>query len=474
MAERRPALDRLLCPLAPAAGGRQEPAGRIEMPPPGSAPVPLVAEGVGPEGGWTLFATPGPDRAPRGEPFARFRGADGVALAARFDPGSGVVTIPFSLEEAYGHYRLESWREVRPPRQISSRKLSAFYRLKPLIPRALQLAIRRRMARRRPPPGFPRWPFDGGVERLLALHAGALLRSRGAQRLRFRWFWPGGSRCAALLTHDVESAAGLRNAVAIADLEQARGLRSSFNVVGDWYPIDTGILDELTARGFEIGVHGIHHDRSLFSSRAAFRERLTTLAELRDRFGASGFRSPATHRRPEWMDELPFGYDCTIPMSDPYEAIPGGCCSPWPYFLGDLVELPYTLPQDFTLFTLLGHDSIEPWTTQFARLRQVHGLAQSVTHPDPGYLFEPRQRDLYEQFLDFLADQEDTWLPLPRELAEWWRARGRVEPPEGTSVGLARLEGEQVRFEPAPEQGDGGRLAAAGTWEAPSESAGRR
>ena len=71
-------------------------------------------------------------------------------------------------------------------------------------------------------------------------------------------------------------------------------------------------------------MHGLTHDRRLFSSRAAFEERLAPLAELAGRLGAVGFRSPATHRVFDWLAELPVEYDSTIPNSDPYEPSPEG------------------------------------------------------------------------------------------------------------------------------------------------------
>ena len=99
------------------------------------------------------------------------------------------------------------------------------------------------------------------------------LRSHGSGRRRYH--------AALILTHDVETGDGLRRALELADLEQERGFRSSFNVVAGDYPIDDGILRELTDRGFEIGLHGLHHDRSLFSSRAEFERQLPALVGSR-------------------------------------------------------------------------------------------------------------------------------------------------------------------------------------------------
>ena len=216
-----------------------------------------------------------------------------------------------------------------------------------------------------------------------------------------------------MLTHDVESAEGLRLAVELADLEEERGFRSSFNVVGAQYPIDHGIVRELEARGFEIGLHGLHHDRSLFSSRAEFERQLPGLAEAARELHAEGFRSPATHRVVDWLSELPVAYDCTMFHSDPYEPQPGGCCTLWPFALGPLVELPYTLPQDHTLFTLLRQRSPRRGSRQVDAIDERFGLVQCLSHPDRGYLGDANKRAIYVEFLDGLAERPGLWRALP-------------------------------------------------------------
>lgn len=328
----------------------------------------------------------------------------------------------FDPEEAAANLLGERWQGATS-RALTPQQLDIFYRVKRFIPRRVQLAARRALARRQTRPQFPSWPYDGSVVGLLRLYAGAALRAAGRSEQSFRWFWPKAHRFAFILTHDVESAEGLRGTVAIADLEEERGFRASFNIVGDWYPIDHGIVRELSERGFEIGVHGIHHDRSLFASRGSFEAQLPLLRAAAQEFGAVGFRSPATHRVVDWLAELPVEYDCTMPHSDPFEPQPGGCCSPWPFFIGDLVELPYTLPQDHTVFTLLRQRTIDLWLAQVERLAAVNGLVQSVTHPDPGYLGEPAHRALFVEFLDAMRERDGMWHALPRDVARWWRRR---------------------------------------------------
>lgn len=370
---------------------------------------------------WRVFATPGSARGPAG-PLPAFRDdSEAQFPLAPLDGGS--VAVPFSLAEAYENYVRERWIASTRQRRLPTPVLNAFYVAKQAIPRGLQMTARRALIRWQGSPEFPRWPFDASVGRLLELYARLAIEVGDADRLAFRWFWPRGRRAALVLTHDVESEAGLRNAVKVADLEEERGLRSSFNVVGDWYPIDWGIVEELSQRGFELGVHGILHDRSLFSDRREFERQLPLLADFRAQLHADGFRSPATHRIVDWLQELPTSYDCTVPMSDPYEPQPGGCCSPWPFFLGDVLELPYTMPQDHTLFILKRERDISTWTRQLDSIEASYGLAQWVTHPDPGYLEDPRIRALYIELLDLVASRPSLWHALPREVASWWRRR---------------------------------------------------
>src|SRR5437660_516621 len=72
----------------------------------------------------------------------------------------------------------------------------------------------------------------------------------------------------------------------------------------------------------------------------------------------------------------------------------GGCCTLWPYFIGDVVELPYRLPQDHTLFTVLRRKLAQPWLPQVEMIPRRHGRIQCLSHPDPGYLGSSDNRAL--------------------------------------------------------------------------------
>lgn len=399
-------------------------------------------------GDWRVFVRPEGSALPAGEVIATFRRREGEPLSARVDSSTGEVIVPFSLAEAYASYVSEAWREAGTQRRLSPGQLRAYYAIRKLIPRGAQLAARRALIRAQGVPEFPAWPCDTSVSKLLRFYAACALRAAGLDEGSFSWFWPEARHAAIILTHDVESDDGIRLALELADLEEGYGFRSSFNF-GAWYDIDPGVLRELRDRGFEIGMHGLTHDRQLFASREGFEERLPGLMELAQRLGAVGFRSPATHRVFEWLAELPVDYDCTIPNSDPYEPQPGACCSVWPFFVGPVVELPYTLPQDHTLLTLLRHRSPALWLEQAAAIEKAYGLIQCVSHPDPGYLGDADKRAVYAEFLQGMAERTHLWRALPREVSAWWRERDKTDPGSGrTRHGTARLGDGAVELGP--------------------------
>jgi peptidoglycan/xylan/chitin deacetylase (PgdA/CDA1 family) len=409
---------------------------------------------------WRVYAPPVAPDEDGGEPVAWFA-AGGERRPLVHDAVSGRTQPPFAIDAAYETYVLERWMAQSPVRHLSNRQLNTFYRVKPLIPRSAQLAARRLLIEWQGLPRFPAWPVDLSVARLIRFYAFCVLLAQRRQEATFDWFWPDRYTSALILTHDVETAEGLALALELADVEEERGFRSSFNL-GAWYDVDPGLIEELTQRGFEVGIHGLRHDRSLFESRASFEAQLPSLRALAERFDARGFRSPATHRVVDWIAELPVDYDCSVPHSDPFEPQPGGCCSLWPYFIGGVVELPYTLPQDHLVFTLLRHDSPRVWIEQAARIEHEYGLIQCLSHPDPSYLGNRKKRAFYAEFLDALAERPRVWKALPRDVAAWWRDRdsGSVSPAQGTvAIGSSP---DEVELRPPDERDAAAEAGASG------------
>ena len=256
--------------------------------------------------------------------------------------------------------------------------------------------------------------------------------------------WPEGAPYAFVLTHDVEDEPGVRHSLALASVEEELGLRSSFNFVPYKYKIDQGVVRELQDRGFEIGIHGYNHDGRLFSSRKTFQRRIPPIHDAARRYGAVGFRSPMVHRNLDWLQDLDVQYDASYFDIDPYQAMPGGVGSLWPFIAGRFVELPYTLPQDHTLLIVLAESSTRIWDEKLKYIQRCSGMALMLTHPD--YLLDPEKLGLYRDFLARTQEAGGFWHALPRDVARWWRQRdeSRLRMPPGEE---AWIEG------PAAEHG---------------------
>jgi len=296
-----------------------------------------------------------------------------------------------------------------------------YYQLKPLLPRGMT-RIMRQIHAISAQHSFPlRWPIEDRYARFQWEIVRQLLNLCGDNALEFVYFWPHGHQFAFALTHDIETAEGQAAVRMVADLEEELGYRSSFNFVPERYELDHGLMGELRARGFEIGVHGLTHDGRLFSSRGEFMRRAARINEYLKELDAVGFRAPLTHRHPEWMQALEIEYDSSFFDTDPFEPIPGGTMSIWPFQIGRFVELPYTLPQDYTLTAIMREKTSRVWLQKVKFIKDHYGMALVNTHPD--YLKAPEAWRVYEGFLHAIRRMGDYWNALPRDIARWWQAR---------------------------------------------------
>jgi peptidoglycan/xylan/chitin deacetylase (PgdA/CDA1 family) len=261
--------------------------------------------------------------------------------------------------------------------------------------------------------------------------------------------WPDAAPAALVLTHDVETSEGIKLIEPLARIEEELGLRSCWNLVPEKYPIDKGLVADLIDRGFELGVHGYNHDGRLFASEREFERRMPVMNEGFRRFDASGFRAPMVHRNLDWICRLDLAYDASCFDVDPFQAMPGGIGSLWPCIVNGIVELPYTMPQDHTLFTSLGHTSTYVWEKKAEFVRKRNGMALLLTHPD--YLDSPKLRSLYGDFLK-RALESDWWHALPRDVASWWRCRESYA--RGESV-KDKTRFDSMSFVPATISSDG-------------------
>ena len=302
-------------------------------------------------------------------------------------------------------------RDVRAARL--SPAFRAYYRLRSFIP----LPVRQLLQRYRPVTPSPEWYLPLEFASALATVCEQAVDG-GIPTIHP---WPDGAKFAFVPTHDVETSGGMRRIERIANLEEDLGFRSSWNIVPHKYPVDRGLLRDFQSRGFEIGVHGYNHDGKLFSSRSIFNRRVAPINVALDDFGAVGFRAPMVHRNLEWLQSLDIEYDASYFDIDPYQAMPGGIGSVWPFMAGRFVELPYTLPQDHTLFIALGERDGRIWEEKLEFVAGLGGLALFITHPD--YLDSDSRVGAYRCLLEKARDMSGMWHVLPKQVASWWRDR---------------------------------------------------
>jgi len=291
-----------------------------------------------------------------------------------------------------------------------------FYLIKPLIPRSIQIFIRRKLVKKQLNKYKDVWP---------------ILEKAGDKP--DGWLgWPNGKRFAFILTHDVELKGGHDKCLRLALLEKELGFVSSFNFVPERYNVSPELRKELEKLGFEIGVHGLNHDGKLFTSKKIFDERAKKINDYIRQWDAIGFRAPAMHHNLEWINDLNIKYDLSTFDTDPFEPQSDGVETIFPFIVrngnnqNSYVELPYTLVQDFTLFILMRERDIKLWKKKIDWIANKGGMILVNVHPD--YInFDNKNTgeefpvELYKDLLKYLKEKYigSYWHSLPKEIAQY-------------------------------------------------------
>ena len=301
---------------------------------------------------------------------------------------------------------------------------SAYYLVKPALPRRFQIFLRVR---------------EIAARRNRCTHAWPILQ--GADKSPQGWKgWPEGKNFALILTHDVETEQGQNRCRRVMEMEKKLGFRSSFNFVPERYSVSSMLRSELEKNGFEIGVHGLNHDGRLFRSKEIFMERSAKINRYLKLWNAVGFRAPAMHHNLDWMTALNIEYDLSTFDTDPFEPQSDGVNTIYPFMAGNqhrrngFVEMPYTVPQDFTLFVLMKEKNIEIWCKKLDWIAANRGMVLVDTHPD--YMnfgdekttFEQYPAKYYREFLEYILAKYhgQYWHVLPKDMAAFWKSFAKV------------------------------------------------
>jgi len=301
-----------------------------------------------------------------------------------------------------------------------------YYGVKPLVPLFIRRAVRRWYALRKRRKVGAVWPVLPGSEQPPPSWPG----------------WPDGKKFAFVLTHDVEGQVGVGRCRQLMELEMKWGFRSSFNFIPEGpYRVSKELRDELRGKGFEVGVHDLRHDGKLYRGRQEFAANAARINRHLKEWGAVGFRSGFMLHNLEWLHDLNIQYDSSTFDTDPFEPQPDGVETIFPFWKEgpqgrSYIELPYTLPQDSTLFLLFGESNPDIWLRKFDWVAEHGGMALVNVHPDymrfdgEGASYRTFPADFYNRLLQHVREKygQSVWHALPREVAVFARA-ARVRPP---------------------------------------------
>ncbi|HEX7860380.1 MAG TPA: hypothetical protein VF773_08655 [Verrucomicrobiae bacterium] len=275
-------------------------------------------------------------------------------------------------------------------------------------------------------------------------------------------------------------------------LERELGFRSSFNFIPEGpYQVSQPLIDRIKSEGFEVGVHDLHHNGKLYRNKKRFDAAAPRINKYLREWGAVGFRSGFMHRNLDWLHALDIAYDMSTFDTDPFEPQPEGAHTIFPFWVPEpgstqrstpttqhsglrtqnsdpahhsvstpnsvpealrtsnfeprtsgsgYAELPYTLPQDSTLFLLLRENDISIWKKKIDWIAERGGMALINVHPD--YLHFPVGTngpatfsvEKYKQLLEYVRGKYDGAVAymLPREVA----SLVRPQPVAGPALSL--------------------------------------
>ncbi len=353
------------------------------------------------------------------------------------------LRLPFNLDEVIDNLRLECYAPSRV-NETSFRRFcrNLYYHLRPLTNLAIRKQVQKFHARNWKKRAFPHWPVDTTVENVCETALLLSMKARGVEKVPFIWFWPDGAKGCLAMTHDVETNAGRNFCANLMNMDDSFGIKSVFGIVPEErYEVSPDFLESIRSRGFEVAIQDLNHDGRLFDNKEEFQRRVKIINRYGREYGAKGFRAAILYRNAEWYGSLDFAFDMSFPNVAPLDPQHGGCCTVMPFFIGDILELPLTTIQDYTLFHVLNEHSIDLWKLQTEMILKKNGLVTFIVHPD--YIKDPDRLSAYKNLLGHLRELREktaVWCALPSEINSWWRARSKLSLVKGG--GSWRIEGD--------------------------------
>ncbi len=359
---------------------------------------------------------------------------------------NGRLSLPFDPTEIIDNLRLErhaNTRRMGSSFQTVLRRL--YYLLRPLTNLSVRKKVQRFHGRNWRKAPFPKWPVDTTVEDICERLILLSMEAKGVDRVPFVWFWPDGANACLMMTHDVETEAGRDHCEELMDVDDSFGIKASFQIVPEErYAVSQNLFELIRKRGFDIAIQDLNHDGRLFDNKEEFLRRVKIINRYGREYDAKGFRAGVLYRRLEWYDAFEFAFDMSVPNVAHLDPQQGGCCTVMPYFIGNILELPVTTIQDYTLFHILNERSIDLWKAQVDLILRKNGLASFIVHPD--YVIEHDTGSVYKGLLSYLRELREKaliWCVVPADVDSWWRARRKMSVVK--SGNSWRIEGDDTR-----------------------------
>jgi peptidoglycan/xylan/chitin deacetylase (PgdA/CDA1 family) len=236
-----------------------------------------------------------------------------------------------------------------------------------------------------------------------------------------------GKKAVICLSHDVDSVEDYHHIPDVARMMQESGLAGVFNFLTHWgYAVERGLLDELTAQGNEIGLHGFTHDIAIGVRPEARIRR--ELSRALDTLGVpvKGYRAPAfavTPRLLRVLKELGFAYDSSMKTISCY----GQAAETfYPYrFPGvGIWEIPLTIQDDrvFRDLNLSNEEGLGVIKELTRRVVDVGGVMVINNHPR----LIARRTYYYRELLRWIASLDNVWVATTGQVVEFMERRERL------------------------------------------------
>jgi peptidoglycan/xylan/chitin deacetylase (PgdA/CDA1 family) len=269
---------------------------------------------------------------------------------------------------------------------------------------------------------FPSWPVDKSVELLRHVIFRSITITGG--RITGKIKWPKGKRYVVCITHDIETGLGFKIMPRLLKIEKKYGLKSSFGIVSNHYRLDHPLLDKMAKDGNNFYLHDYNHDNKLiYLGQKGMQKRFDKMGVFRNRYNAVGFRSPCLLRSEALfaaVEKNGYLYDSSVPDTENPSQISerNGCCTVFPYMIGNLVEIPITMPQD-ALLIFKKKNLFNVWTKKLEFIKQIGGIAVMNIHPEPHLSGNKENLIIYEKFLEYISKDKSAWITTIEKLADY-------------------------------------------------------